>query len=613
MATQPSADVSVSVTSGDPGAATVDLASLTFTTTDWGTAQTVTVSGVADSDTGDESLSVGLSATGGDYAGETASVAVSVTDDDIANLVVSESSLDIGEDGSGTFTVRLATQPSADVSVSVTSGDPGAATVDLASLTFTTTDWGTAQTVTVSGVADDDGADESLSVGLSATGGDYANKTASVAVSVTDDDDPDLVVDPTTLTVAEDGSGTFTVRLATQPSADVSVSVTSGDPGAATVDLASLTFTTTDWGTAQTVTVSGVADSDTGDESLSVGLSATGGDYANKTASVAVSVTDDDIANLVVSESSLDIGEDGSETFTVRLATQPSADVSVSVTSGDPGAATVDLASLTFTTTDWGTAQTVTVSGVADDDGADESLSVGLSATGGDYANKTASVAVSVTDDDDPDLVVDPTTLTVAEDGSETFTVRLATQPSADVSVSVTSGDPGAATVDLASLTFTTTDWGTAQTVTVSGVADDDGADESLSVGLSATGGDYANKTASVAVSVTDDDDPDLVVDPSVVGLSREDGSETFTVRLRRRQPSADVSDVSVTSGDPGAATVDLASLTFTTTDWGTAQTVTVSWRRRQMTRRRRVVERGPVGDRWRLCGRDRVGGCVGD
>ena len=228
-----------------------------------------------------------------------------------------------------------------------------------------------------------------------------------------------LVVSESSLDIGEDGSETFTVRLATQPSADVSVSVTSGDPGAATVDLASLTFTTTDWGTAQTVTVSGVADDDGADESLSVGLSATGGDYAGETASVAVSVTDDDIANLVVSESSLDIGEDGSETFTVRLATQPSADVSVSVTSGDPGAATVDLASLTFTTTDWGTAQTVTVSGVADDDGADESLSVGLSATGGDYANKTASVAVSVTDDDDPDLVVDPTTLTVAEDGSE--------------------------------------------------------------------------------------------------------------------------------------------------------------------------------------------------
>ena len=100
----------------------------------------------------------------------------------------------------------------------------------------------------------------------------------------------------------------------------------------------------------------------------------------------------------------------------------------------------------------------------------------------------------------------------------------MATQPSADVSVSVTSGDPGAATVDLASLTFTTTDWGTAQTVTVSGVADDDGADESLSVGLSATGGDYANKTASVAVSVTDDDDREFGGQRVVVGHRRRTG-----------------------------------------------------------------------------------------
>ena len=44
--------------------------SLTFTS-DWDTTQTVTVSGVNDSDTNGESLTVSLSASGGDYAGTT--------------------------------------------------------------------------------------------------------------------------------------------------------------------------------------------------------------------------------------------------------------------------------------------------------------------------------------------------------------------------------------------------------------------------------------------------------------------------------------------------------------------------------------------------------------
>ena len=79
---------------------------------------------------------------------------MTITDDDTANLVVSAFTLSVGEAGSGEFTVKLATQPSANVSVSVSSDDTAAATVSHASLSFTTANWNTAQTVTVSGVDD---------------------------------------------------------------------------------------------------------------------------------------------------------------------------------------------------------------------------------------------------------------------------------------------------------------------------------------------------------------------------------------------------------------------------------------------------------------------------
>ena len=130
----------------------------------------------------------------------------------------------------------------------------------------------------MSGTADSDTANESATVNLSATSTDseYQGKAASVAVSVTDNDEAGLVVNPATLTVAEEGSGSFTVRLATLPTASVTVSVAvaASDVGEATVDMASLTFTTTDWGTPQTVTVSGTADSDTANESATVNLAA---------------------------------------------------------------------------------------------------------------------------------------------------------------------------------------------------------------------------------------------------------------------------------------------------------------------------------------------------
>ena len=54
--------------------------------------------------------------------------------------------------------------------------------------------------------------------------------------------------------------GTFEVRLATRPSASVSVRVSSGDTGAVSVPSQALVFTTGNWSTARTVTVSEVGD-----------------------------------------------------------------------------------------------------------------------------------------------------------------------------------------------------------------------------------------------------------------------------------------------------------------------------------------------------------------
>ena len=214
-----------------------------------------------------------------------------------------------------------------------------------------------------------------------------------------------LVLSRTSMSVGEAGSDTFTVKLATLPSGKVTVTVSSDDIGAATVSPASLTFTTTNWNTTQTVTVSGVDDSDTDNESLTVTASASGGGYNGKMDTVSVTVTDNDTTNLVLSRASLSVGEAGSDTFTVKLATLPSANVTVTVSSDDTGAATVSPASLTFTTTNWNTTQQVTVSGEDDSDTDNEILTVTASASGGGYTGKTATVNVTVTDDDTAETV----------------------------------------------------------------------------------------------------------------------------------------------------------------------------------------------------------------
>ena len=410
---------------------------------------------------------------------------VSVADDDTAAVVVDPGSLTISENGSGSFEVALATQPSASVSVTVSSGDAGAVSVPSQALVFTTGNWSTAQSVAVGGVDDADASSESVTVTVTASGGGYVGEAVEVDVTVNDDDTAAVVVDPGSLTVDENGSGSFEVSLATRPSGQVSVTVSSGDTDAVSVPAGTLTFTTGNWSTAQSVTVGGVDDDDAQGETVTVTVTAAGGGYGGVTATVAVSVSDDDTAGLVVDPGSLTVDENGSGSFEVSLATQPSGQVSVMVSSGDAGAVSVPSQVLVFTTGNWSTAQSVSVGGVDDDDALDETVTVTVTASAGDYGGVTVEVDVSVTDDDTVDLVVDPGSLQISENGSGTFEVRLATQPSGQVSVTVSSGDSAAVSVPAAgTLVFTTGNWSTARSVAVGGVDDDDAQGESVTVTL---------------------------------------------------------------------------------------------------------------------------------
>ena len=179
--------VTVTVSSDDTGAATVSPSSLTFTGDNWSIPQTITVSPQDDSDSTDESVTIAHAVSGAaDHAGAASSFSVSVDDDDVANLELdlSVSSLDLDEVGEdGTYTVQLSGQPTAAVTVAVESDDTGAASVTPAKLTFTTTNWDEAQTVTVSPKNDGDLDDETVEITHAASGSDdYQDKTAELSV-----------------------------------------------------------------------------------------------------------------------------------------------------------------------------------------------------------------------------------------------------------------------------------------------------------------------------------------------------------------------------------------------------------------------------------------------
>ena len=210
-------------------------------------------------------------------------------------VTVSPTELTVGEGGSGTYTVALDTLPSGDVMVAISS-DNADVTVSSSSLTFSTSNWSAAADGHGHGGQDADRLQDTAMVTHDPSGADYNSvSNADLAVTVTDNDMPGVTVTPTSLTVAEGGSGTYTVVLDTQPSGDVTVTIVDPTDNAdVTAEPAALTFTTANWNSAQTVTVSAAQDDDTDGDTATVTHTVSGYGSVVTGASVTVTVTDDD-------------------------------------------------------------------------------------------------------------------------------------------------------------------------------------------------------------------------------------------------------------------------------------------------------------------------------
>ena len=368
----------------------------------------------------------------------------------VRGVVVDPDALDVVVDAPRTYTVALAAAPTGDVTISVASDDTTVATVEPAVLVFTMSNWDTAQTVTVTGAAAG-----ATSVSHTVSGADYASVSApGVDVTVAA---RGVVVAPEAVRVDPGTTDTYTVVLASAPTGSVTISVTSGDAGVASVDEASLTFTTLNWDSAQTVTVTGEAPGTT-----TITHAVSGADYgANNVTAPDVVVG---VRGVVVAPDALDVVVDAPRTYTVALAAAPTGDVTISVASDDTTVATVEPAVLVFTMSNWDTAQTVTVTGAAAG-----ATSVSHTVSGADYASVSApGVDVTVAA---RGVVVTPEAVRVDPGTTDTYTVVLATAPTGDVTITVASDDVTVASVDEVSLVFTTLNWDSAQTVTVTGAA----------------------------------------------------------------------------------------------------------------------------------------------
>lgn len=345
-----------------------------------------------------------------------------------------------------------------------------------------------------------------------------------------------------TTAVTEGGAtDTYSLVLTDQPTSDVTI--TTSPNSQITASVTTLTFTSSNWATAQNVTVTAVNDSvaeGTHTGSITHTSSSSDSTFHQLTlSSVTPSISDNDTAGFSVSSISTNLTEvGGTATATVVLTSQPSADVTIAVSSSDTTEGTVSPSSLIFTSANWNTSQTLTVTGVNDavDDG-NVSFSIVLaSAVSSDanYNNSNPSdVSVQTLDDDTAGVTLTQTGTgtNVSEAGTtDTYSFVLNSQPTQTVTLSASPDSQ--LSVSPSSLTFTSSNWNTAQTITVSAVRDtliEGSHTGTITHTASSTDSSY-NQISLDAVTVTITDNQSPVFSGELSNVSFTAGTSTETV-----------------------------------------------------------------------------------
>lgn len=375
---------------------------------------------------------------------------------------------DVNGDGQVAIGFTLSYEPKEDVAIGL-SGDSGIGISD-PDLTFTSENYSTPQVVTFTGIPA--GGTTTIEVSLGTTIDsevtvDFAvsDRTEAVLALSGDYYNDQLVFDEnnwdtpqyiTATGIDDDGCVEFSLKLNTQPSPGVEISmvveVTSGstNPPYFVQQLHEFTFNEDNWDVEQKYTLVGVTEFDTAQANLYMM-----GDYPDEAATVILNVVDTGSEDTEINE------ESGPVNFT-------------------------------FVELDWSDTRVMNITSIPfnrKDGNVDYSVDAVVSSWDRRYHGTTKSIPAVNIDNDTPGITVSPNeNLKTAEEGTtdQELRVVLNSQPTHFVDVFFTSTDTSSGIPDVASLRFETSNWDIPQTIVIEGQDDgiDGGTDKVYSVNL---------------------------------------------------------------------------------------------------------------------------------
>lgn len=485
-----------------------------------------------------------------------------------AGLVLSVDSVVVYEPGhtggstQAVFSIALREEPTSTVAIQIAYSDEDECTAVPNYLTWSTSDWSSAQSVVVTAledhIAEIDVETVVLTMTAVAVDDNYSGLQDSIDVSIHNVDVEGVTLDAFEVdTQPEPGagydmdegvSGTYSIVLDTKPESEVTISMVSNS-ALASPSPAQLVFVPSDdfnvvnrWYAPQVVTITAVNDDiDRGDSStvvISHHINSPDSIYAAYSPDeLSISIGDDDTAGVSVSEAALggalELVEGVMDTsYTIALTSQPISDVTVNLSHDAEDDLTLMVSTLVFTADNWSSAQPVEMQPTADH--VDETdienfvVSAVVSSPGDsryDAIGSLPDVSVAVSDIDVAGVsatVATSSALSEATTDSVEVSVVLDSMPTEEVTVTLSA--PPSLSLSTATLVFDAETWNVAAVITATAVDDQIDFGETFTVGITAaTASDdpfyVLPETLEAEVDISDNDVAHVSFDTQSVAL----------------------------------------------------------------------------------------------
>ncbi|PCJ59513.1 MAG: hypothetical protein COA79_10730 [Planctomycetota bacterium] len=602
---KPTENISIYFSLSDTSEGTLSKGVLVFTDSNWFVVQDAVITGVNDAvDDDDVAFTVVLSSiVSGDsnyHNYDPDDVILTNIDNDSANFVISQSSLNVSESGTtAQFTIQLNSEPLNEVTYDISIADSTELITDIATGSFNAGNWNSAVTITVSGVDDlyDDGdivSQISINNILSVDGKYNGMSTTPIDVTNVDNDTRGVELSVTSIQLIEGGtlsSGVVSFRLETKPTDDVTLPLSVSISDRISLNKSSLIFTDQNYNIFQPVTVSVINElTYYGSTSMLVNtglITSNDSKYSGYDANdvIVYSVENDTVGIEVSPVGNLTLSESGTSViYKVKLSSKPLFNVQVPLSLAATSDISLGSNLLTFTSSNWNIEQDVSISVI--DDNFDENNEAVLvtfgNATSSDnfYVGINNTRTVDVTDNDTAGLSLSNMMSSLNENGTSSFfTITLLTQPSTSVVFNFTISDSTEGTMSNSVYTILPENWNQVHSITISPLDDTvtDG-DVSFTVAATLSSGDanYNNLAfTSVNIETKDDEIPTILASVNGAQIFENNGVLAVSVSLKI-EPTAEVI-VPLSVSDASEASLSKTSLTFTTLNWNVQQSVNIT------------------------------------